>query len=244
MNAKPAAVLLAVALLSSSAFVGGVAGASNATLEVRPSESDAGSATYAATMTVDESDVGPLDTFEMHLSEAGVTPSAVPPNAVVVAGIDRGGDRPGSEVDVSVREDIAGVSVSSAGAVEVVFDGTNDLRAGDELVVVVEGLPTPAPGEHTVPLGLNAPGERNRLNATVTVPASSGAATADGTPASAATEASSDDTGVDVPFLGSETPDQADPMDITSSPVPGFGPVAALVAVLAAAAVAARTSRR
>ncbi|MDS0292849.1 PGF-CTERM sorting domain-containing protein [Halogeometricum luteum] len=227
MNAKSAFGLLVVALLSSSAFAGGVAGASNATLEIRPSESNAGSATYAATMTVEESDVGPLDAFEMHLGEAGVTPSSVPPNAVAVAGIDRGGDRPGTEVDVSVREDIAGVSVGDDGTVEVVFDGTNELRAGDELVVVVEGIPTPAPGEHTVPLSLNAPGERATVNATVTVPGDAGA-----------TPATTDETGT------TAESDGADVVALTDSPVPGFGPVAAVVAVLAAAAFAARASRR
>ncbi|ELZ26457.1 hypothetical protein C474_19954 [Halogeometricum pallidum JCM 14848] len=226
MNAKSASVLLVVALLGSSAFVGGVAGASNATLDVRPSESDAGSATYATTITIDESDAGPLDSFEMHLGETGTTPSSVPPDSVVVAGIDRGSDRPGTEVDVSVRDDIAGVSVSD-GTVEVVFDGTSDLRAGDQLVVVVEGLPTPAPGEYTVPLSLNAPGERTTVNATATVSGTAGA-----TPAS-----------TDGPGTTTET-DGADAVALTDSPVPGFGPVAAAVAVLAAAAFAARTSRR
>lgn len=240
MNAKSASVLLVAALLSSSAFVGAAAAEPGAALEIRPGGPGSETATYVATVEVDRSGIGTLDSFEMRLGAAGVSVSSVPPRAVEVAGIDRGADQPGTEVDVSVREDLSGVSVHG-NTVEVYFDGTNQLEAGDELVLVISGVPTPPPGTQTIPVGINEPTERDLMNATVTVPASGGAATtAGGTATSVATADGGDETGA-----GAETTtDRAEPMDLTSSPVPGFGPVAAAVAVLAAAACAARTSRR
>lgn len=225
MNAKSASVLLVVALLSSSAFVGAVTADSGATLEIRPSGSGSETATYVATVEVGEDNVGALDSFEMHLGAAGVSVPSVPPRAVEVAGIDRGADEPGTEVDVSVQEELSGVSVHE-NTVEVYFDGTNQLEAGDELVLVIAGVPTPPPGTHTLPVGINGPALRDMLNVTVTVPA------ANGTTGDSSTDSTVTAT------------DAAEPMDLTSSPVPGFGPVAAAIAVLAAAAFAARTSRR
>lgn len=245
MNAKSASALLVAVLLSSSAFVGAAAAEPGATLELRPGGPGSETATYVATAEVDQSGIGALDSFEMRLGAAGVRVPSVPPRAVEVAGIDRGADQPGTEVDVSVREELSGVSVHGD-IVEVYFDGTNQLEAGDELVLVIEGVPTPPPGTHAIPVGINEPAERDLMNATVTVPASGDAATtAGGTATSAATEAGGDETGADVPIVDAETTtDQAEPIDLTSSPVPGFGPVAAAVAVLAAAACAARASRR
>ncbi|SFR41901.1 PGF-CTERM sorting domain-containing protein [Halogeometricum limi] len=225
MHSKTLALSLVV-LLSTSLVAGVAVADAEATLEIRPSGS--GTATYAATVGVDNESVGPLSAFEMHLGEAGVTPASVPPSAVVTAGIDRGGDDSGTAVDVDVRDDISGVSVDEDGVVEVFFDGTTQLEAGDELVVVVEGLPTPAAGTDAVPLGVNAPGERALVNATVAVSDSAAGATA--TP-----EADGPDP--------TET-DGADAIDVTNSPVPGFGGPVALAALLAVTAFLARAARR
>jgi PGF-CTERM protein len=233
------AALVALTVVGAGA-IGAVAAASNGSLSASPAAPGEAS-THTATVTVGDSATGSLNGFALDYTAASGSfdASDVSAEDVTTVGIDRGDDASGTTTDVDVSDDLSGVTVSNnGGTLTVQFGGSYSLNAGDEVVVVVEGVQNAdSASEYTVNLDVNPQSSGGETTAGLTLGSMDGgdstttAADGDGSDG----DGSDGDDGTD-----NEAGDGGDDGGSSGGSVPGFGAGAALAAVLGAALLALR----
>jgi PGF-CTERM protein len=240
----PIAVLL-VAVAVVGALAGAVAAADDATVTPSPSAANA-TATHNVTVVATDASAGNLTRLTVDYEGTGATTTLVPRTGIV-AGIDRGDDTDGARLaatDEDVSANVTTLGTGTGERLQVSFDGGPRLTPGDELVVSFPEVENPPQGEYTVEVSLN--GANGTANATLELgpprdPTPTAEPTATPTPTLTPTpadetptdESPTDETPTD------ETPTES-PADGTNGGGPGFGVVAALVALLAVGALARR----
>lgn len=159
--------------------------------------------------------------------------SNVGQNDIVKIGVDRGNDDPNATIDRSFAASVGEVSGSNDGeTLTFGLDGDYELVEGDQIIVVYEDVQNPDAGDYSVGINVNPQSSDEAVSATLHVDASTTTATATATaePTETAT-AEPTPTQTDAPTTTAES---------TPSTSPGFGAVAAAVALVAAAALLVR----
>ena len=158
------------ALVVASAFVGGAAATSHATITADPS-SPGDAATHTVTMTVPEAVEGSWNGLEVNYTGTGTDVSDVDQGDVVTVGIDRGDDADGATIDENVSNDLSSVdAINNGETLQVGFGGSYDLAAGDEVVIVYEDAVNPSnTGDYEISLELNYQSSGGQATATLTV---------------------------------------------------------------------------
>jgi PGF-CTERM protein len=187
-------------------------------------------ATHTTIATVDNETAGDSwNGLVVDYSGTGTNVSGVGQNDVVKIGIDRGGDASNDTVDVNVSDDLSSVDASNDGeTLTVGLGGNYDLQYGDEVVVVYEDVQNPSEGIYQVPLDVNHQSSGGTGTAPLVL------LTDDQT-----TETATPNT--ETVTETSKSPDSpTTTAESTPSTSPGFGTIAAIVALAAAALLARR----
>jgi len=190
-------------------------------------------ATHAAMAVVDvEMGNSSWTGLEVNYSGTGTDVSNVDQGDVVKIGIDRGDDDPNTTIDRSLTPSLGEVSGSNDGeTLTFGLDGNYELGEGDQVVAVYEDVQNPAAGDYSVGIEINPQSSDEEVSATLSIEAASTTtATATAEPTETAT-AEPTPTQTDAPTTTAES---------TPSTSPGFGAVAAAVALVAAAALLVR----
>lgn len=196
-----------------------------ASVDAEPAEPNA-NATHTVIATVDNETAGDSwNGLAVDYSGTGTNVDEVGQGDVVKIGIDRGGDAGNDTIDVNVSDDLSSVDASNDGqTLTVGLGGNYDLQYGDEVVVVYEDVQNPSEGIYQVPLDVN----HQSSGGTGTAPF---VLLTDDETTETATPNTETSTPTDVPTTTAES---------TPSTSPGFGTVAAVVALAAAALLARR----
>ncbi|MCD2198301.1 PGF-CTERM sorting domain-containing protein [Halobacterium sp. KA-4] len=187
-------------------------------------------ATHTTIATVDnETARDSWNGLVVNYSGTGTNVSGVGQGDVVKIGIDRGGDAGNDTVDVNVSDDLSSVDASNDGeTLTVGLGGNYDLQYGDEVVVVYENVQNPSEGIYQVPLDVNHQSSGGTGTASLVL-LTNDQTTETATPnTETVTETSESPTS---PTTTAES---------TPSTSPGFGTIAAVVALAAAALLARR----
>jgi PGF-CTERM protein len=224
------AALVALTVVGAGA-IGAVAAASNGSLSASPAAAGETS-THTATVTVGDAATGSWNGLAVDYAAAGADVSEVGSEDIATVGIDRGDDSSGDTIDVNVADDLSDVTASNNGeTLTLKFGGSYELNAGDEVVVVYEGVENPDAGEYTVPLDVNPQSSGGEAEATLAVGSGDDSTTTAADGGDDTTTAADGDDGAD---------NEADDGGSSGGSVPGFGAGAALAAVLGAALLALR----
>ncbi|MGB9963665.1 PGF-CTERM sorting domain-containing protein [Halobacterium hubeiense] len=169
--------------------------------------------------------------LEVNYSGTGADVSNVGQNDVVTVGIDRGDDGANTTIDRSYASSLGEVSGSNDGATLTFgFDGDYELQEGDQVVVVYEDVQNPDAGDYSVGIDVNPQTSGGAVTASLDVTEETTTATETAEPTATAT--------------AEPTPTQTDAPTTTANSTPaespGFGTVAAVVALAAAALLARR----
>lgn len=166
------AVLVVLSVLSAP-LGGATAQTSVLEIDATPSDPNEAESTHAVVVPV-AADAGIANrtfndvvvdyTVGTHVSDV----SNVGANTLGTVGIDRGGDSPGTRVDVTAT--VTTVSgKKDGGAVRIATAGNHTLRTGDEVVVVLTPVQNPQnPGESTVEVTVNSQGAADSVTGPIT----------------------------------------------------------------------------
>ncbi|MFB6127415.1 MAG: PGF-CTERM sorting domain-containing protein [Halolamina sp.] len=199
------------------------------------------SATHTVTITVGDNATGSLNGLLVDLQNAGADVSEVSVDSVQTVGIDRGDDDSGATVDETVDDDFGSVKTENNGqTVDFRFGGSYSLNAGDEVVIVFGDVDNPqSAGEYDVPVDVNPQSSGGQDTATLAVGSDAGPTETTAMETTEDAGGDGDEATTDDPD-GGETTADGDTDTGTGTSSPGFGPVLALVALLASAALLAR----
>jgi len=221
-------VLVAMGVLA-AAFTGGALAASDASVSVDPAEPGE-TATHTVMVTVGDASAGSWNGLEVDYADSGSDVSDVGQDDITTIGIDDDGDDANETIDREVGMHVESVSASDDGTLLTVsLDGSDGIEAGDELVVVYGNARNPDAGEWEVGLDIDPQSSGGETTATLALGDSmedDGGSMSDGTE----TDSMSD---------GDSMEDDEDDSG-TDGSAPGFGAVAALLAVIAVGLLARR----
>jgi uncharacterized protein (DUF2141 family) len=179
MNIPRAVALVAlVALLGFSWATGPVAAASNASITADPVLSEE-QAEHTVTATVGPGEAGEWSGIEIRYPDGSrVSAANVRDGSISVIGIDRGGDDPGTTVDVSAKESVRAVSsLTGDRRLRINLGNAPDIAPGDEVVVRYRRVVNPRwKGTYTVEVDLTPFDEGGVTTAPLTVVDRGGAA--------------------------------------------------------------------
>jgi PGF-CTERM protein len=227
-------VLVAMGVLA-AAFTGGALAASDASVSVDPAEPGE-TATHTVMVTVGDASAGSWNGLEVDYADSGSDVSDVGRDDITTIGIDDDGDDANETIDREVGMHVESVSASDDGTLLTVsLDGSDGIEAGDELVVVYENARNPDAGEWEVGLDIDPQSSGGETTATLALGGSmedDGGSMGDG-------DSMSDGTETDAMSDGDSMEDDEDDSG-TGGSAPGFGAVAALLAVIAAGLFARR----
>jgi len=190
-------------------------------------------ATHAA-MAVVDAELGDSSWtgLEVNYSGTGTDVSNVGQGDVVKVGVDRGDDGANTTVDRTYAASLGEVSGSNDGATLTFgFDGDYELQEGDQVVVVYEDVQNPDAGDYSVGIDVNPQTDGGAVTAPLDVTEETT------TTATATAEPTATETAEPTP---TQTDAPATTANSTPSESPGFGTVAAVVALAAAAALLVR----
>ncbi|NIB98907.1 PGF-CTERM sorting domain-containing protein [Halobacterium sp. R2-5] len=192
-------------------------------------------ATHAAIAVVDaELGDSSWTGLEVNYSGTGTDVSNVDQGDVVTVGIDRGDDAANTTVDQTYAASLGEVSGSDDGeTLTFGFDGDYELQEGDQVVVVYEGVQNPDAGDYSVGIDVNPQTDGGAVTASLDVTEETT------TTATATAEPTATETAEPTPTQ-TQTDAPATTANSTPSESPGFGTVAAVVALAAAAALLVR----
>ncbi len=241
------------ALVVASAFVGGAAATSHATITADPA-SPGDTATHTVTVTVPEAVEGSWNGLEVSYTGTGTDVSDVDQGDVVTVGIDRGDDADGATIDENVSDDLSSVdAINNGETLQVGFGGSYDLAAGDEVVIVYEDAVNPSnAGDYDIDMEINYQSSGGEATATLTVEENSNddststTENPDGDVTESATATASDDGSGDTTASddgSSETTtsdNETTEDDSTGGTVPGFGALVTAIALVGAGLLALR----
>jgi PGF-CTERM protein len=241
------------ALVVASAFVGGAAATSHATITADPASPE-DTATHTVTMTVPEAVEGSWNGLEVNYTGTGADVSDVDQGDVVTVGIDRGDDADGATIDENVSNDLSSVdAINNGETLQVGFGGSYDLAAGDEVVVVYEDAVNPSSADdYEIDLEINYQSSGGQATATLTVvdnsndDSTSTDENTDGDSTESATATTSDDgsgetTANDDGSSETTTSDnETTEDDSTGGTAPGFGALVTAIALVGAGLLALR----
>lgn len=222
------AALLALTVIAGTSGLAAAAG--TATIEANPSTPDR-SATHTVTQTVGSNVVGASWTgYKITYPDGSADVSNVTMADVETIGIDRGNDDAGKTVDVSVSDDLDGVSASNnGGTLSLNLGGSYSLNESDQVVVSFGNATNPASvGDYNVSTDINPQSSGGEASATLSITKKDVTTTTTSTTETTTTQQSTTTSGT---TTTTET---------TSGGSPGFGAGLALVVLAGAALVAAR----
>jgi len=252
--------LILVTLVGVGAFAGTTVATSHASISASPA-TPGETSTHTAMLTVQAESAGSLDGFALDYSDADVNVDNVSAENVTV-GIDRAGDSEGTEVDEDISADLTSVEASEDGMLNLTLGGSYELSEGDQIIVQVEGVQNPEAGEYTIGMDINPGSSGGEAEAMLNVSESGdGSSTAnetetemgDTTETETETEMG-DTTETETETDGGAVEDTETELgetegtgtlgeDETITEGPGFGVVAAALAMLVAVVVAVRRQR-
>ncbi|WP_435097519.1 PGF-CTERM sorting domain-containing protein [Halarchaeum sp. P4] len=224
------AALLALTVIAGTSGLAAAAG--TATIEANPSTPDR-SATHTVTQTVGSNVASASWTgYKITYPDGSADVSNVTMADVETIGIDRGNDDAGKTVDVSVSDDLDGVSASNnGGTLTLNLGGSYSLNESDQVVVSFGNATNPGSvGDYNVSTDINPQSSGGEASATLSITKKDVTTTTTSTTETTTTQQST------TTSSGSTTTTT----ETTSGGSPGFGAGLALVALAGAALVAAR----
>lgn len=220
-------VSLLALIVVAGVFTGGAVAASDGSVEADPSAADV-TAQHVVTVTVGDDSAGSLTGLEVDYSGSGIDLNHVSQADIVNIGIDGDDDADGRETDENANDDLDSVSASNdSETLTIDTGGSYSIVSGDEIVVVVDRITNPAAGEYDVTLDVNPQSSGSEITATLTIRGSGGD---DGTKTDTHDSMDSEDSGSD----------DSDADGETTTETPGFGVLAASVALIGTALLVAR----
>ncbi|WP_255151580.1 DUF7282 domain-containing protein [Halorarius halobius] len=172
LRATALSALVVLATLSGAAAVGGTTASTTVAVDATPTDPNDARATHTVVFTVgaDAESAGAvfndvLVDYTAGAPEADV--SNVGAGSMGRIGIDRGGDDPGTRIDVAAN--VSTVSAKKDGtAVRIATKGNLTLQAGDEVVVVLTPVQNPQnAGDAAVEVTVNSQGAADTATGTV-----------------------------------------------------------------------------
>ncbi|WP_218779118.1 PGF-CTERM sorting domain-containing protein, partial [Halobacterium hubeiense] len=200
-----------------------------------PNEAGATAAHTVGTLVGNEIGDSSWNGLEINYSGTGTDVSNVGQGDVVKIGVDRGNNDSNATIDRSLAASLGEVSGSNDGeTLTLGLDGDYELQEGDQIIVVYEDVQNPDAGDYSVGIDVNPQSGGEEVSADLHIDAANTAT------ATATETAESTSTATAEPTETATAEPPATTEESTPSASPGFGTVAAVVALAAAAALLVR----